>query len=161
MPRLTAEQLRELRALAGMPSAEASVEVLLAAVGARLSERNRQLASPARRDQVIEGAIQAGKFTEARRGHYRQAWDQDPQGTEATIASLTPVGSLADAAVADAGDDLDELETALYGPTREQRWAAQDAEADRIDAELRRAETEAAAAGLSDAAFRELFGEDG
>jgi hypothetical protein len=167
MPRLTDEQVRRLRELAGMTSSEASVPVLLAAVTARLAERNRQLASPARRDAVISAAIGAGKFTEARRPHYRQMWERDPVAAEATIASLTPVGSaLAAATSTEAEQDAEyahlwppelssrpdfrphtaaEREHMIVGPSREQYWAQQDA-------------AMAAAAGpMTDAEYRQLF----
>ena len=165
MPRLTDEQVRRLRELAGMTSSEASVPVLLAAVTARLAERNRQLASPARRDAVIEAAIGAGKFGPARRDHYRRLWAKDPAGAEATIESLAAVGPTLAAASSSAADDefshlwppelssrpdfrphtAAEREHMIVGPSREQYWAQQDA-------------AMAAAAGpMTDAEYRQLF----
>jgi hypothetical protein len=53
------------------------------------------------------------------------------------------------------------LETALYGPTREQRWAEQDAQAEAEFAAFDRREAEAAAGGgLTDAEYEALFGPD-
>lgn len=41
-----------------------------------------------RREQVLAQAVAAGKFPESRREAYRQAYDNDPAGTERLIASL-------------------------------------------------------------------------
>jgi hypothetical protein len=42
------------------------------------------------RDVQIEAAVQAGKFSVARRGHWERVYDADPEGTKALLASLTP-----------------------------------------------------------------------
>jgi hypothetical protein len=40
------------------------------------------------RDRVITDAIQSGKFPQARRAHWEKAFEADPEGTKATIASM-------------------------------------------------------------------------
>src|SRR5262249_5899804 len=40
------------------------------------------------RDQVITLAIQQGKFTPARRDHWKRLWDADPEGTRQIIGTL-------------------------------------------------------------------------
>jgi len=42
------------------------------------------------RDELIEEAIHDGKFGPARRDHYRDRFDSDPDGTTALIGRLTP-----------------------------------------------------------------------
>jgi hypothetical protein len=42
------------------------------------------------RDSAIRDAINEGKFAPARREHWEAAWDKDPEGTRAAIASLSP-----------------------------------------------------------------------
>jgi hypothetical protein len=43
-----------------------------------------------RRDYVINEAVRAGKFSPQRARHWRRQYDEDPAGTEATIAVLSP-----------------------------------------------------------------------
>lgn len=47
------------------------------------------LSGPHRREFVIQAAISAGKFPEARRGVYEAMWDADPAGAESLIDQLT------------------------------------------------------------------------
>lgn len=42
------------------------------------------------RDSVLDGAVRAGKFPLARRGHYEAMLSADPVGTESLIMSLEP-----------------------------------------------------------------------
>ena len=44
----------------------------------------------ARRDRVVEQAIEAGKIPPERREHYRRAWNENPVATEALLAELAP-----------------------------------------------------------------------
>jgi hypothetical protein len=43
-----------------------------------------------RRDQTIARALELGKFAPARKAEWERLYDADPDGTEATIASLSP-----------------------------------------------------------------------
>lgn len=57
-----------------------------AAAGRSASE---QLATQAR-DTAIQAAIEDGKTTPARRGHWETSWAADPEGTQAMLDSLAP-----------------------------------------------------------------------
>jgi hypothetical protein len=51
----------------------------------------------AHREAVLDEAVRAGKFSPARKEHYRRLYDADPVGTEqvlALLASSLPVGEL-------------------------------------------------------------------
>lgn len=70
--------------------------------------------SKAQRDEVLTAAIEAGKFTEARRGQYDTLLQRDFDGTKAWIDRLVSIGSAASAsksvpsssaAIAPASDD--------------------------------------------------------
>lgn len=69
---------------------------------AGVQARAKQLADE--RDEAIEAAVKAGKISAARKDHWSAAWDKDPEGTQADLASLParfPVGQ----AKGFAGDD--------------------------------------------------------
>ncbi len=160
MPRLSNEQVAELRQLAGLRADDTSdVDTLFAAAAGRLRARRR--VDPHRRDRVIMAAVSAGKFSLDRAGFYLDAYQRDPDGTEALIGQMAGVRlPEADTGAGYGQGGLDELEAALYPPARERVWAEQDAEAERIDAELRQTEIEAAAGGLTEAEYLALFGPD-
>jgi hypothetical protein len=42
------------------------------------------------RDREIDAAVRAGKITPARVEHWQKAWEADPEGAKATLASLAP-----------------------------------------------------------------------
>jgi len=44
--------------------------------------------------RLLDKAIKAGKFSEARRGHYAALLARDPSGTKRLIAKLTPVAAI-------------------------------------------------------------------
>jgi hypothetical protein len=60
-----------------------------------------------RRDETLRRAISAGKFSAARVPYWRDAWDRDPAGVEATIAGLATAdpATVADPADATVSDD--------------------------------------------------------
>lgn len=41
-----------------------------------------------KRDQTIDAAVKAGKFTAKRTGFWRKRWDADPAGTERVIGLM-------------------------------------------------------------------------
>ena len=92
-----------------------------AALGAAAHERQRV----ADRDAVIAAAMADGKFAPARKDHWTKAWEADPEGTRATLASLEPglvVPLVAAGTAGPAEPEADELgvgEDALAG------WASQ------------------------------------
>jgi hypothetical protein len=43
-----------------------------------------------RKDEILDGAIQAGKFPPARRDHWEKLYDADPDGTREHIESMAP-----------------------------------------------------------------------
>jgi hypothetical protein len=82
-------------------------------VGARLEARER--------DDTIDAAIQAGKFAPARKQHWAEAWDKDPEGTRRDIESLAagriPVEMLGHPGGLD-DEDIDAEFAHLYPPVR-------------------------------------------
>jgi hypothetical protein len=61
-------------------------------------ERYRRQQEVKQRDEVIDAAIRAGKFTVARRSYWEKAWDKDPDNTRDLLAGLqkntVPVGDI-------------------------------------------------------------------
>jgi len=165
MPRLTGEQWRQLRELAGLPGENDAAKVVAAAAG-RL---RRPRFDPRRRDQVIAAAVAGGKFGVERVPFYASLWESDPAGTERLITNLAAIPPSSAATTAPEADDeyshlwppdyrpytAEERQRMQLGPTREQTWAAQD---ERMAAEAAaRPHPEPA---LSDAAYEALFGPD-
>ncbi|HLJ98383.1 MAG TPA: hypothetical protein VKU39_00595, partial [Streptosporangiaceae bacterium] len=64
----------------------------------QMGEQARREQLTARRDQVIQAAIMAGKTPPSRREHWQKLWDTDPDGTEQVLASLSagliPLGDI-------------------------------------------------------------------
>jgi hypothetical protein len=60
------------------------------------------------RDQVLEGAVKAGKFPRARITHWQTLWDKDPDGTRETVqamaANVVPVALAGYTGTADEAD---------------------------------------------------------
>jgi hypothetical protein len=52
------------------------------------ADKFRERTLRAERDEVIDGAIRAGKFSAARKGHWARLWDADPEGTREVLAGL-------------------------------------------------------------------------
>jgi hypothetical protein len=75
------------------------------------------------RDRVITDAIASGKFPQARRAHWEKAFEADPEGTKATIASLAsnlvPIAASGYAGDPDAEFDADY--STLFPPKQEAR----------------------------------------
>lgn len=72
------------------------------------------------RDAEIDKAIQAGKFSVARRGHWERVYDADPAGTKELLATLTP-GVVPVSDIGQPGGPGDEMEedpaiVAMYPP---------------------------------------------
>jgi len=67
------------------------------------------------RDELIEEAIADGKFSPARREHYRNRYDSDREGTTALIARLTPNTVPLEARGADT--PTDEVDQSAYPTT--------------------------------------------
>lgn len=59
-----------------------------------------------RRDQVIQAAIDDGKFPPSRREHYQTAWDRDREGTETLLTASVADGGLAPGLVPTGGREL-------------------------------------------------------
>lgn len=59
-----------------------------------------------RRDQVIQAAIDDGKFPPSRREHYQTAWDRDHEGTETLLTASVADGGLAPGLVPTGGREL-------------------------------------------------------
>lgn len=58
--------------------------------GARQGTEARQRQLTEDRDRAIEDAIRTGRTTPARREHWQNAWNADPDGTAQILASLAP-----------------------------------------------------------------------
>lgn len=90
-----------------------------AELGAAAHERQRL----ADRDSEIQAAMDAGKFAPARRAHWVKAWEADPEGTKATLASLERglvVPTVAAGVTGTAESDAEQLDTDLASG-----WAAE------------------------------------
>jgi hypothetical protein len=90
-------------------------EIRAAATRMRVLEERIQRGD---RDELITGAIRAGKFPQARRAHWETAYNADPEGTKAVIASmatnLVPIAASGYAGDPDAEFDADY--SSLYPP---------------------------------------------
>lgn len=83
-------------------------------------ERFRNKVLRDERDEVIDSAVRAGKFSAARAPHWKRLWDADPEGTREVLSSLkknsVPVDDLG-AGGGNLDDDAYESEyAALYPP---------------------------------------------
>jgi ATP-dependent protease ClpP protease subunit len=58
--------------------------------GARQGTEARQRQLTEDRDRAIDNAIRTGRTTPARREHWQNAWDADPEGTRQTLEALAP-----------------------------------------------------------------------
>lgn len=63
--------------------------------GALAGVAARQAQQQAHRDAVITAAIRQGRIAVARREHYVQAWETDPEGTETLLTADVSAGGLA------------------------------------------------------------------
>lgn len=66
----------------------AALEELQVAAQAGQQARVRQLTDD--RDEAISAAVRDGRIPVARREHWQSAWDKDPEGAQASLASLAP-----------------------------------------------------------------------
>lgn len=71
------------------------------------------------RDQILAGAVQAGKFPPVRVEHWKRLWDADPEGTREIVATLTPnvVPVEAMGELGTGEDSIDEEFAHLFPPT--------------------------------------------
>jgi len=88
--------------------------------GARQGAEARAQQLRTERDTTIDAAMRAGKFPPARKANWETAWDADPEGTKAYLASLAPglipvdgPQGVAGSGEADTGDDA--LYASLFG----------------------------------------------
>lgn len=100
--------------------------VIDAATLQMLQEQGKQGVAAAKRlasddrDRAIDAAVEAGKFPPASRGAWATAWDRDPEGTKAALASmpknLVPVEHVGVGGDPD-GPDIDAEFAAIFPPT--------------------------------------------
>jgi hypothetical protein len=145
MPRVSGEQWRSLCAAAGVSETETDVGKVLYAAKQRLARR----VDPRRRDAVVLAAVNAGRIPVSRVEFWSRAYEADPAGTEATLASLAAVAPSAASSAAGYPDPYGLGDVAhLFAPgsreEQEARWRWEDAQA----------------GGLTDPEYEALFGPD-
>jgi hypothetical protein len=133
-------------------------------------------------EDIAAWGVRTGRFRPDRAAHWRERMASErqhiaasggdpatPSQVEAEIRALYPACTAEAAPItpvyargpAPAGPSrLEQLERALFGPTRKQLWAEQDAAAEAALEAAEEQEAIAASAGLTDDEYRAIFGDD-
>lgn len=85
----------KLAAAVGLDATTATRADVAAAVDRWLNPRRAPVGSPLAAEALIQGAINAGKVPESRRGHWEAEYARDPAGTTAVIGQLAALPEMA------------------------------------------------------------------